>query len=522
MRFKICTSPPLPDLKAWFAVELNEKTRTIWDLKHVLLSDLHVLQDYQAKDGISLSMDGFELLDETPINILRDGDLVDIKLDTVSSRPLAKEPLAHVTGKTKQAIKDSHSTDLPAKRKRYETSSSESSESSGSSSESSTTSDSSSSSSSDASSESESDSDDAGHFRVEATSKLTRPFEKELVRSSKTDSSKTVLPKAVPPGFGKPATRSRNLRRRRKRLHESEHNPETGPPLGTSSANAIPIGEGVEYSETINDTIEDELDESAPSTTPQLMMLSYRNKNKKKGFRQLITKPLPQKIRFDAGIEAIDVNTTIPPAPPAPIMDQYVSEENTAVAPSLPHLIPPSERQHLPSNLFVTFVDVEEGLNPKKKKKTQHRRDQVSLEQHNTYEPQQDVLDYGCPQDSNAVPQNSINPMPVSHSPKDPSIAYIEKHWPSFVRVTEKSQLQPETLVGWKALAVNPLTCTPEMLLTLGHITEIDDAHVKVQLIHRPAQTSFGGMLDDSEGTSEETFIWEDVFALDWKSIIDV
>ncbi len=65
-------------------------------------------------------------------------------------------------------------------------------------------------------------------------------------------------------------------------------------------------------------------------------MFSLGNKNKKKGFKQKLALSATPKIVFQA---------------------------------QAPRLVPPSERENLPTNVFVTSVDVEEGKWGKKAKK---------------------------------------------------------------------------------------------------------------------------------------------------------
>lgn len=62
-----------PPLKAWFSVPSH--VATVRDLKKSLCSNLEVLEDV-APDSIILLLDEFEVLDDSPINVLRDGDLL--------------------------------------------------------------------------------------------------------------------------------------------------------------------------------------------------------------------------------------------------------------------------------------------------------------------------------------------------------------------------------------------------------------------------------------------------------------
>lgn len=80
MRLRIQTAPPLPALKAWYAPP-HDTTNSIIDLKHALFANVPLL-DATAIDGsqVVLVLDGFDLLDESPLDVVRDGDLVLIRL----------------------------------------------------------------------------------------------------------------------------------------------------------------------------------------------------------------------------------------------------------------------------------------------------------------------------------------------------------------------------------------------------------------------------------------------------------
>ena len=74
MRVKVECTPPLPSTKAWFIVPPVE---TVSDVKEALCYDLPGLQNAQtAPSQITLYLDGFELLDATSVDVVRDGDLL--------------------------------------------------------------------------------------------------------------------------------------------------------------------------------------------------------------------------------------------------------------------------------------------------------------------------------------------------------------------------------------------------------------------------------------------------------------
>lgn len=101
-------------------------------------------------------------------------------------------------------------------------------------------------------------------------------------------------------------------------------------------------------------------------------MFSLGNKNKKKGYKQTLAPPSSSKIVFSQ---------------PAHTTDQPTLDT--------PRFIPPSEKQaegRIPKNMFVTSVDVEEGLWSKKKRRVEAVEEPAV----------QDVvtLDYGDPEPS--------------------------------------------------------------------------------------------------------------------------
>lgn len=89
MRLKITTSPPLPPLQAWYflpdsalrpstlRLEEGEPCTTVESLKQRLCSELKTLRDARiSKENVALLLDGFELLDSSSADVLRDGDLL--------------------------------------------------------------------------------------------------------------------------------------------------------------------------------------------------------------------------------------------------------------------------------------------------------------------------------------------------------------------------------------------------------------------------------------------------------------
>lgn len=146
-----------------------------------------------------------------------------------------------------------------------------------------------------------------------------------------------------------------------------------------------------------------------PEVTPQtavggneefadLTMGSLSNKNKRKGFKDAMGREVPPKIIFSEHGDQ-DTNTN-----------------------GL-RLVPPSEKQEeglLPPNVFVTSVDVEEGLRPSKKPKTVVSK------------------------------TKRLETPPVTRMTGEFDYTGIEAKWDSFGLVSSVSGLATGTVVGWK------------------------------------------------------------------------
>lgn len=281
------------------------------------------------------------------------------------------------------------------------------------------------------------------------------------------------------------------------------------------------------------------------------MMLSLQNKNKKKGFKSAPT-IIPAKIVFTT--EERDSIAKSPQihhvAGRLSVDDNFVSVEQMTPSKAAPtnnsRLVPPSEKQEqglLPSNMFVTSVDVEEAMQNKKrktKKQTHGSKDSCAgpVRVPDVYEDA--VL--------NLVDGNSALDETLEAATQL-GITEIEGQWNSFRRITEPSQVVRNAIVGWKvsrllpnkfwflpfqihsnssvfkALAINPATFTPELMLHRGSVMECENK-LTVELLQdseRDAiELSFGGPLEidgDAVGPVEESFGWTDVLQGDFRII---
>ncbi|TFY63357.1 hypothetical protein EVG20_g6353 [Dentipellis fragilis] len=507
MRVKIQASPPLPEIKAWFSLSNLSPSSSVALLKHELCKTLSTLREsgVHGRDLILL-LDDFELLGETSIDIIKDGDMICLQMRTVlPKRKAAREaspsrkkvrlyeqgaghqPIARLVKATSSGRKTLPPV-LPSKRLSPGSSSSSDTSSEETSTSEESSSDSSSESSTSSSSSTDSDSDSALHLAA-----LRKP-----VRTvPKPAAVQVTSVQHIPPGFGKPQTQSRNLRRRKKRQYERE-----APPAVLSSkasaVNATPLGEaGTSRVATLHSAAG--VDEAAE---PAIAMMALSNKNKRKGF----------KTRH--GWPDSSANIVVPPL--------AFAASSVPSPTKQPRLVPPSEKQEngtLPPNIFVTSVDVEAGLWRSKRGKGKRKAD-ADFYYDDSAQPHESRGFTSTQREQDAdieLPYDEVDP----HTEEVPDWDGIDTRWESFTKVTETASLVPGTLVGWKELGIHPVTLTPEKVLSLARITSIDGTEVKVRLLVRPGANAmvFGGLQDaggEVEG-EEETFGTSDVLDMDWR-----
>jgi hypothetical protein len=80
IRVRLTTHPPLPPLKAWFDVD-NTKCNSILDLKRAICSQVKLFRDAQLHPRqIGLVIDDWDLLAESNLSVIRDGEIVGVRL----------------------------------------------------------------------------------------------------------------------------------------------------------------------------------------------------------------------------------------------------------------------------------------------------------------------------------------------------------------------------------------------------------------------------------------------------------
>ncbi|KXN80899.1 hypothetical protein AN958_06846 [Leucoagaricus sp. SymC.cos] len=480
MRLRIQTLSPLPDLKAWFIQEDHQTPASIGNLKQLLCSNIGILKSARVIPGdVQLLLDDFELLNESPFAAaLRDGDLLCIKAvrsSTTRRRPKSdeKEELLHDAKRKRALPRDKEEKKRKLKsRKLAKPAYSENSELSSPSA--------------------------PPSLPSKPSKRSLPPTVTPLPSVSKLKSP--IQGPFVPPGFGKSTTHARNLRRKRLRAAQAEQR--TTSILqqpGVSQVNALPLGErqtpqypssiggrgkGKEMSVDEGESMQVELKEGRG-----VMMASLGNKNKKKGFKQFLTAPVPKKIVFmendDAVVPSLTPALTSSPVPP-PTSQASTSKSpfpppQPATGPStqpqnpLPRLIPPSEiqeRGELPPNMFVTSVDVEADLwnsKGKKKKKQQVTNEDVTL----SYDTEEGQHSQATQDGAQADPQKG--------------------------GILSMDVIKTAKIVGWKSLDLNPQTFTPEILLIAAELLNYSDdtLSAKIQRLSRPVDPDsvFSGFL---------------------------
>ncbi|KAF8164794.1 hypothetical protein B0H34DRAFT_793259 [Crassisporium funariophilum] len=304
-------------------------------------------------------------------------------------------------------------------------------------------------------------------------------------------------------------------------------------------------------------------------TQEQLMMGSLRNKNKKKGFKQSMANPIPQKIIFTNDVIGPPSQTVAGASTQAqsgsnPAQDSdmlvdipstsYSALASSSAAPAAasykPRLVPPSELQELgqlPSNMFVTSVDVEAGIwneqKPSKKRKGKKNQSQVDDYDGEWYDDstQMDEMSFTTTQRGQFDDADAPVNLPYSDADAEASLkseafdwSRAEKHWKDCVVLNNVGQLAVGNLVGWQGLAINPRTFSPEVLLTVARVVALPPGpidgspaiivrHLKR---HGASQAAFAfGLSAGEEGDDnddeevEEVIKWPEALTNQWRLI---
>ncbi|KAJ4481112.1 hypothetical protein J3R30DRAFT_3464435 [Lentinula aciculospora] len=520
------TSSNLPQLKAWFAFSVtdeNPQRNSVADLKKLICSSIKSFSNANITfRELGLELDNFELLDELPAEeVLRDGDLLLIKRREIhgglGKKRKAEDDGSNISGKRPRASK---SKTRPQHDSIASSSCSSSSlESDPSSSETDPTTD--------------SDSDSSEHSSTDSNSSSND----SKIKTPKSVSIKHTAPVThVPPGLGSLKTRKRNIRRRLKKKHEvNTFTSVPTPPKRITGVNIAPLGSKTNSLASTSRASAAQISEVDPLNDPlNLTMFSLGNKNKKKGYKYALALPTTQKKVFNnpdasAAQENEMLNGSLPlsatiftSAPEHPLTHQR-------------RVIPPSELQSLgklPKNIFVTSVDVEEGLWNNSKKKKKQRRKQWE-EEHSDFvtevtqhgEELPFTLDYGIAEgelaSGNTLSVPNMNSVDAEDTKSTLIWSVVENDFEAFPQVTLDS-LRNGKLVAWKALALNPATYSPEVLLHIATVMAVsneppwENPYVAIRRLVRPGWEELD--VEDVEGTH----MWETVKQMGWRAVNEI
>jgi hypothetical protein len=193
---------------------------------------------------------------------------------------------------------------------------------------------------------------------------------------------------------------------------------------------------------------------SASNVELAVCMSSLRNKNKKKGFRNSMTRPSPQKIIFSTESETSVTDCVLSPKPMTSVVGSAVLVSQTSDG-GQPRLITPSEKQsrgELPVNVFVTTVDLEEGLHSKKPIRCSKARRLLDGEQGGVAGVN---IGHGSPSDDEGSKRRTdrdISPRTAWENVPQLDLDQAGRDWESSAEITTLSQLRPGKIVGWKVL----------------------------------------------------------------------
>ncbi|KAI0786529.1 hypothetical protein C8Q75DRAFT_808499 [Abortiporus biennis] len=439
MRIKFESSPPLPIFKAWFYIT---KEKTLSELKTGLAAQISSNGNKFLASDLLLLLDDFELLDSSSVEILREGDTIQLRRRHVKQ--------------TQQGV--SHNIRRQNKEISQVSSSSSSTESTSSDSE---TSD----------DESEEDSDSSSESSGVAEANKTSQVAPNVSRRPTTG--------FVPPGQGKAATRSRNLRRRRKKEYERSNSIVT-------NANEVPliVNKFNDAQSTVEKAETTYVFNSDLPTPFDFVASGVFNKNKKKGFRSSISAPIPKKIVFETNSPPLDGEFKVLSG---------VQQTGT-------QLIPPSTRQSegsLPKNMFVTSVYLPASGFAEKTSQSLTSRN-----------PEYKTVEVELEQKGGDLEEEW---------------AVVMAKFDSLEKICSRDQIVLGSVVIWKELGIDPISFTPEWLTKVGRVVASEDSILRIRLIH-PALSwdERGGPsgtedVEMSDVDDEVECQWTDVLSGDWR-----
>ncbi|KAE9403754.1 hypothetical protein BT96DRAFT_473144 [Gymnopus androsaceus JB14] len=272
-------------------------------------------------------------------------------------------------------------------------------------------------------------------------------------------------------------------------------------------------------------------------------MFSLGNKNKKKGYKHALAPSTTQKKVFSTS-DASSVNQEQEEAESIPleVLDGPLPPSTSIFTSARPRVVPPSELESLgklPKNMFVTSVDVEEGLwnNSKKKKRRKQQQQDVDytpLHNGESYDTEEAmVLDYGDAEGDHTetIPDSGLGGAEIEETKSTLIWSVVENTFDALPLADFRESFEVGKLVAWKALALNPKTFSPEVLLHIATVTGVSDSHsesaedfpaqansetVSICRLIRPGWEDL-----DVEGV-EGTYELENIRAMGWRIVDEV
>lgn len=213
-------------------------------------------------------------------------------------------------------------------------------------------------------------------------------------------------------------------------------------------------------------------DEDNLPEPPLFMMASLQNKNKRRGFKDALTRGVPAKITFpgsydasssaqpDADADAVMVEATLR-VEETPRREQQQHQ---------PRLIPPSEKQELgqlPPNVFVTSVDVEEGKWPaRRKNKDKNRNNKKAARAEETWDQrEEEAYPDTLPYDDEPVEPVATSTTQTAAPADATEHAVVAAQWDTLRKITDRAQVAVGATVAWKVCSAPasraPTTSSP-------------------------------------------------------------
>ncbi|KAF9040717.1 hypothetical protein BJ165DRAFT_318325 [Panaeolus papilionaceus] len=237
----------------------------------------------------------------------------------------------------------------------------------------------------------------------------------------------------------------------------------------------------------------------------QLAMGSFKNKNKKKGFKASMSNVIPRKVVWgsdgeEVALEALEIQgqevqqgiqgsdeaqaqivyvPSTPAAPPyqtpTPRSSTFASSSYSGFAATNPYprarLVPPSEIQErgaLPERMFVSCRVEYEGWQDQDVDQGAGYGEGMQWE-----DEKEVVLNYGDEDEDAVMAGPGVEESTKTTKTPEFDWDHADEIYEKAKVVSGESQVVVGGLVGWKTLAINPQTFTPENMLTVARIVEI-------------------------------------------------